>query len=180
MDCPICLEIVEQGRNCVVTECGHCFHTNCLMTNVMHNGFGCPYCRDAMAKETNPDEEEEDDDESDYDDEDDDENDYYEEDYLLRGFRFFYNNLENVEHDTRDVYIETSDQVSEASNPDRTIPSNKYIIEKLQDNVSYSQLVNMIVDEHYNDSDNDGVGCSENMYNILSKINDIILEYNSL
>jgi hypothetical protein len=37
--------------NCVTTECGHQFHTSCLMRNVAHNGFGCPYCRNVMADE---------------------------------------------------------------------------------------------------------------------------------
>jgi hypothetical protein len=50
-DCPICMEQIESfTKNCVTTECGHCFHTSCLMTSVAHNGFGCPYCRTAMAK----------------------------------------------------------------------------------------------------------------------------------
>ena len=64
IECPICFECVEPTKNCVTTECGHCFHTNCLMKNVAHNGFGCPYCRTAMAEE--PEESEDgDDDESD-------------------------------------------------------------------------------------------------------------------
>jgi Ring finger domain len=51
MDCPICLEIVEVTKNCVVTECGHMFHCACLMKNAVSNGFGCPMCRTAMAEE---------------------------------------------------------------------------------------------------------------------------------
>lgn len=180
MDCPICLEIVDQKRNCVITECGHCFHTSCLMTNVMHNGFGCPYCRDVMTKVEQTDEHEDDedeDDESEYDSEEDDEEDD-QEDYVLRGFRFFYNNIENTEHDTSDVFIETTDQVSEEINPDRIIPSNKYMIEKLQEkNVTYGQLVAMIVDNHYR-CDDDELGTMDNVYGVLNKINDIIIDYN--
>jgi len=62
-ECPICIEIIDFKKNCVTTECGHCFHTNCLMTSVAHNGFGCPYCRTAMAQEIK--EEEEDNEEED-------------------------------------------------------------------------------------------------------------------
>ena len=51
IDCPICLDCIETSKNCVTTECGHCFHTSCLMTSVAHNGFGCPYCRAKMAEE---------------------------------------------------------------------------------------------------------------------------------
>ena len=51
VECPICMDQIEGEKNKVTTECGHCFHTSCLMKNVVHNGFGCPYCRDAMADE---------------------------------------------------------------------------------------------------------------------------------
>jgi len=50
-ECSICLESIEGDKNQVITDCGHCFHTNCLMKNVSHNGFGCPYCRTVMAEE---------------------------------------------------------------------------------------------------------------------------------
>jgi hypothetical protein len=49
-ECPICFEVIEGEKNKVITECGHIFHTNCLMKNVSHNGFGCPYCRSIMAE----------------------------------------------------------------------------------------------------------------------------------
>ena len=48
-ECPICMDVLSGTKNIVTTECGHCFHTNCLMTSVAHNGFGCPYCRTEMA-----------------------------------------------------------------------------------------------------------------------------------
>ena len=51
VDCPICMECIAGNTNKVITECGHCFHTKCLMTNVLHNGFGCPYCRKMMVDE---------------------------------------------------------------------------------------------------------------------------------
>ena len=59
-ECPICLEIVEPRANRVITECGHIFHCSCLMTNVSHNGFACPYCRTAMAEEVTDDDSEDD------------------------------------------------------------------------------------------------------------------------
>ena len=51
-ECSICLHIIESETNKVTTECGHMFHTNCLMKNISHNGFGCPYCRSKMIEET--------------------------------------------------------------------------------------------------------------------------------
>lgn len=48
-ECPICMDEIVENINCVITECGHGFHTNCLLTNVSRNGFGCPYCRNELA-----------------------------------------------------------------------------------------------------------------------------------
>jgi hypothetical protein len=48
-ECPICMEGIDATKNCLTTECGHRFHTSCLMTNVATNGFGCPNCRATMA-----------------------------------------------------------------------------------------------------------------------------------
>jgi len=67
MECPICLEIVDVSKNCVVTECGHSFHCACLMRNAVTNGFGCPMCRTAMAEEPEDDDDDDDDSEDDYD-----------------------------------------------------------------------------------------------------------------
>jgi hypothetical protein len=44
-ECPICYEIMKPNNNNIKTECGHEFHSSCFLTNVAHNGFGCPYCR---------------------------------------------------------------------------------------------------------------------------------------
>jgi len=84
IECPICYVDINPGKNCVTTECGHTFHTNCLMKNVVFNGFGCPFCRTEMVEDvedndedTGSDEEDEDigSDEEDEEDDDDDEDD---------------------------------------------------------------------------------------------------------
>ena len=81
IDCPICMDCIESTtKNCVTTECGHCFHTNCLMQSVAHNGFGCPYCRSTMAEV--PEEEESD---WSHEEEDEEEEEMFDED-ALRGF----------------------------------------------------------------------------------------------
>ena len=55
-ECPICFDEIKCGAcNSVVTECGHKFHTNCLMKSVAFNGYGCPYCRTKMAEEPDSD-----------------------------------------------------------------------------------------------------------------------------
>ena len=103
VECPICMDNIETAaRNCVTTECGHCFHTNCLMTSVAHNGFGCPYCRTKMAEEVA-------DEESEYD-SDDESNEVYGT-YVLRGFRFFNNIINDEEHEQED--LDHEDEIEE-------------------------------------------------------------------
>ena len=74
-DCPICLDTVEGTKNQTITDCGHCFHTSCLMTSVAHNGFGCPFCRTKMAEEVADEESDYDDEEEEMDDDTDDDTD---------------------------------------------------------------------------------------------------------
>lgn len=159
IDCPICMDCIESTtKNCVTTDCGHCFHTNCLMQSVAHNGFGCPYCRTAMAEV--PDEEEtlysDEDGYEDYDDEDEEE--MFDDD-ALRGFRFFWNLINGEEHDVDDeddeeVFIEESEldlnafRNHPATNINRTsrnatnMPSPNFVVQKLQEQgVTFEQLV---------------------------------------
>lgn len=66
-DCPICMEVIQANINLVITECGHTFHARCLLTNIVHNGFGCPYCRTEMIPEELLQEEENDEEDHDHD-----------------------------------------------------------------------------------------------------------------
>lgn len=105
MECPICFEILTMEKNCVTTECGHSFHTNCLMTNVSHNGFGCPCCRSAMAACKEDDEESVwTDQDSEYSEEE--EIDKYDNDYTLRGLRLFMNRIEGNTVEPEDLGFE--------------------------------------------------------------------------
>jgi hypothetical protein len=130
VECPICMDPIEMNKNCLTTECGHCFHTSCLMTSVAHNGFGCPYCRTKMAEEVA-------DEESEYDDEEE----FYEQydDYALRGLRFFNNNLNGEEHDQEDLDDESdaneedeeTDEVDNGSFEVVAPPPVSYVAQKL-------------------------------------------------
>lgn len=153
IDCPICMDCIESTTvNCVTTECGHCFHTNCLMQSVAHNGFGCPYCRAVMAEEPEGDQEESiwtDEEEEDYEHED-----------ALRGFRFFWNNLYGETHDEddeeeedlyeEDIYESELRIHSTTQNQSRAIPSTDYVAQKLREQgVTFEQLVQKICNMEY-------------------------------
>lgn len=99
LECPICMDTIILGKNIVTTECGHTFHSSCLMTSVAHRGFGCPYCRSVMATEIS--EPEEEDQDGEYEDDDDWEEIY--DDYALRGFRFLMNRISGEESDEADL-----------------------------------------------------------------------------
>ena len=141
VDCPICFDQIEGEKNKVTTECGHCFHTSCLMKNVAHNGFGCPYCRDVMAEEpadNNSDEE--------YDefsvDEEDEEPEYT--DNVLRGARWLVQRAEGEElDDEEDTDSESDDEERDEVEPRAPVD---YIVEKLVERgVSMAELVKAIL-----------------------------------
>lgn len=141
IDCPICMDCIEISKNCVTTECGHCFHASCLMTSVAHNGFGCPYCRAKMAEEPEEDEE------TVYSDE---EEEYEEEmfdDYALRGFRFFFDNLDGTPHSEEDIVEEEEgdQEEEEEEEQDASVPTTDFVAQKLREQgVTFEQMVNMI------------------------------------
>jgi len=146
-ECPICMELITGDKNKVITECGHCFHTNCLMTSVAHNGFGCPYCRTAMAEEQN-------DEESEYDDDEEEEIDEPYDDYVLRGFRFFMG-----EEDEEDIAQEQYEQQIEEAHEEHNAvvendhrmdyPSAAFVTEKLVERgVRMEDLVKLVLNQH--------------------------------
>ncbi len=162
--CPICFETIGE-KNVIITECGHKFHTSCLMTNITHNGFGCPYCRTLMTvhshnEESILDDESISDDDSISDDEsisdddsisnhesisDDDSISNDEElysDYSLQGLRFFTSLLEEQQHDEEDNTNENdfiSNIQAETSNQP---PSLEFVTNALKEQgVTYEHLV---------------------------------------
>ena len=143
-ECPICFDPVEVAKNCTTTDCGHCFHTSCLMTSVAHNGFGCPYCRTKMAEEVAEEE-------SDYDDEEEEEEMF--DDDALRGLRLFTNNLDGDAHDEEDleeenVYEEENNAVEEPAE-EPTVPSASFVAQKLtQQGVTMEDLVKILLIGH--------------------------------
>jgi hypothetical protein len=139
------MDPIEGAKNCITTDCGHTFHATCLMTSVAHNGFGCPYCRTAMA-EVPQEEDDDDDSEGEYDDDEID-------DDALRGFRFFMNNLTGEAHEEQDiaeedVYFEYENN-PEPEEPGEPIPTASFIAQKLtQQGVTMEDLVKTLLLHH--------------------------------
>ena len=142
-ECSICLDRVECMNNFVMTECGHCFHTNCLMTNVAHNGFGCPYCRSTMAQEVRNTGDDDLDSQDWMREEEEEDN-----DHALTSFRMFHQRLsgEEVEEDDDS---DDSDSDGDEEEPPVARPSSAYITKKLTDQgVSMEDLVKIMMGDH--------------------------------
>ena len=137
-ECPICLDAIDftTVSNRVPTECGQTFHCNCLMQNCAHNGFGCPNCRTAMA--TTPEEEE-----SEFDDEEEEEEEEERfSDYALQGFRFFFNNLFNEEHNEEDI-------LEDVEEPEAPKPTAAFVTERLvAQGITMESLVKILLLDH--------------------------------
>lgn len=140
-DCPICMEAIEtQMKNYCVTECGHCFHTNCLMQSVAHNGFGCPYCRTKMAEEPEPEEE------SVWSEVDEDMEPF--EDIALNAFRWFNMRIEGEEIPEDDIEEETEEE-DEEDEEEVPKPSIQFIAQKLSERrISPVEMVKALLLQH--------------------------------
>jgi hypothetical protein len=143
LECPICMDDININKNCITTECGHCFHTSCVMRNVAQNGFACPMCRSAMAEyadaESEDGEYEEDREDGEFSMLDERNPD----DYALRGFRFFMDNVEGVAHGREDE-LEEQEEMEEAAKP-----SVAYIAQKLQEQgTTMEDLVKILLRDH--------------------------------
>ena len=145
IECPICMDQIEDGKNRVTTECGHCFHASCLMTNVAHNGFGCPYCRTAMTAEvTNSENSDEEYDEFSFDSDEEEGPDYN--DHVLRGARWMFQRAEGEDVDDSDESESDSDDDDDERVEVHPRPTVDYIVEKLvQRGVSMEDLVKSIL-----------------------------------
>jgi len=142
------------------------------MKSVAHNGFGCPYCRTAMAEQP----EEDDDDDSFWADEDDEDEEVFD-DYALRGFRFFFNNLNGVPHDEDDITAENEDNETipdEEQVNTNNIPSTEIVAQKLrEEGVTFEQLVKMIcaLDHHcYDEHEEEAEEFEEKLHGMVERI----------
>jgi hypothetical protein len=143
IECPICMDRIEEEKNRITTECGHCFHASCLMTNVAHNGFGCPYCRTAMTAEVASVNSDEEYDDFSFDSQEEEGPDYN--DHVLRGARWMFQRAEGEEVDDSD------ESESESESDDERVevqarPTVDYIVERLvQRGVSMEDMVKSLL-----------------------------------
>ena len=172
-ECPICMDDIDLNKNCIATECGHRFHASCLMKSIAHNGFGCPYCRTVMAEEPE-------DDETEYT-EDNGEEEMFD-NYSLRGFRFFFNNLNGEEHDSEDIKEEDEDEEEgededEENNRRNNKPSVQEITQGLRDKgITMECLVKCALLEH-SEYDRQEVEFNRLADDIFDKICQIIADH---
>ena len=150
-ECPICIEVMTGPKNIVTTECGHCFHTSCLMTSVAHNGFGCPYCRTQMAAAP---EESDDDDDSAWSSYDEDEELYG--DHSLRGVRWLFQRANGEEVDEEE---DTPDEEEEREDADIIVkPSVEFLTRKLvSQGITMENMVQSLLVDH-EEYDNSAAG----------------------
>ena len=152
ISCPICLdELTPTSTNFTSTPCGHCFHSTCLLENVVRNGAGCPYCRHQMVEE--PEEEQ------------DNTTILSEtsgrnlsdvvlrqmEDDALRGLRFFTNIIEGEPHEDEDLLDEDASPHEEPA-IDAPKPTPAQIVERLTAlGVTMEDMVKVLLFQHEHD-----------------------------
>ena len=158
-NCSICLEDIG-STNCIVTECGHTFHSKCLMQNVAFNGFGCPYCRTEMAVVPEESEDKE-------------EGEGEAEDYLLRGLRFFNNRID----DETPVWEDISDELYETGESLDGKPTTTYISEKMiEEGVTVEDFIKAMLKDvnEYEDEEEEFMHIDDELF---GKIRRIIINY---
>ena len=165
-ECPICMDDITE-TNSVVTECGHHFHTSCLMKNVAHNGFGCPYCRSVLAEVP-----EEDESESSEEEEEEEEELYS--DASLTSMRMLFSRVQNEEVEEEQ---EEEEQEEEAEEEEYPVPTPEVMEQKLlEQGVTMLDMIKCMLSINHEEYD------SEDEYQskedeVFCKMNIIISNY---
>ena len=184
--CSICLDDIDIKINIMTTDCGHCFHTNCFLQHVSHNGFTCPNCRNQIVDEPECDSDEDDyDDDDDYDDEDDDDeceedDDECEEDNnAFRAMRMLFrraeNDAENINYEIYEERIQYERGHIHFGEEDLRPLSLRTIGERMNlRGITYNDLVALIVFPHKDNHADIAEYSHTRLKDIHRKIKDII------
>lgn len=172
IECPICMDDIDVTKNLITTECGHCFHASCVMRNVARNGFACPMCRTVMAEE--PEEEEN----SEWSETSEEEEVMFD-DYALRGFRFFVNNIQGVEHHYEDELEE--DDMEETTEEVQQFPAKPtvaFIAQKLvEQGINMEDLLKVLLSRDHEEYDVEEEEFERVDNDVFGKIRIIISNY---
>jgi hypothetical protein len=173
MDCPICMDCIMDTVNCVTTDCGHRFHTSCLMKNTAINGYDCPCCRAQMAEEPDDSISSNDDDSS----ETDSFYDEAEEDFIMIGFRWFFQQIngEELEGDAEE-YEELLkeerdwDEESETASDEAKLKIDNILLGlKKINTISYEELLKAFLHDHI-----DGLSVNHQAQDAFRKVSSTI------
>lgn len=175
-ECPICMEEIQENKNKIITECGHIFHTSCLMKNASQNGFGCPYCRTKMADE--PEEDEDDEDDGYYEDDDDEEEEYAPDynNYVLNGARWLFQRAEGEElDDDNEDDVNPEEEDDQENDVEAEVkPTAEYITEKLQNmyGITMEDVIRslLFVDHEEYESENSFKSIDSKIFNLTRRI----------
>jgi hypothetical protein len=166
------MEEIQENKNKIITECGHVFHTSCLMKNASHNGFGCPYCRTKMADEPEADEDEEDG----YYEDDEEEYEYVPDynNYVLSGARWLFQRAEGEEldDDINDANPEEEPQEDDVEEEEK--PTAEYITDRLQNmyGITMEDVIRslLFIDHHEYESESSFKSTDSKVFNLTRRI----------
>jgi hypothetical protein len=160
--------------NKVVTECGHAFHCSCLMQNVAHNGYGCPYCREKMAEEPEEEDDEEDDDSLE-------EDSVFDED-ALTSFRMFHQRIngEEVEEEEAEEWATVDgDEEEEEEAEVQQMPDAAYVAQKLTERgITLEDLIKNILYQEHSDFGSYYTNYERRSSEVFGQFRAIISRYN--
>jgi len=165
--CPICMDEMDPSFNHIITDCGHHFHAKCMIECVDKRGFKCPCCRNKLIEDEKRRNKEYEDEDEYYDDDDDEENDenvnmYYENNYLTRGFRLFWNNINGIQHEEVDLNDEENEEDNMSIDDDTDDESNEAellqnappvgsIIDELREKITFEDLATLYLTETHDE-----------------------------
>ena len=166
-ECPICLDTIIGTTNKTTTECGHNFHTKCLMQNAAHNGFGCPYCRNILAELPKLYSDSDSDTDS-----DDSFIDEYEknENYILTGLRWFCQRINNEELEL----AEENENVQVTQNEhDLMAPLEDVNIKFKSSCVTYEELLEYVLEDYKNGNHRNNLTNNNSYKKVYTKLREI-------
>ena len=164
-DCPICLDTIIGTTNKTTTECGHNFHTKCLMQNAAHNGFGCPYCRNILAelpKLYNDSDSDSDSDDSFIDEYEKNEN------YILTGLRWFCQRINNEELEVEEENVEVTQ-----NQHDLMAPLEDVNIKFKSSGITYDQLLEYILEDYKNENHRHNLNNNNSYKKVYTELREI-------